>query len=154
MSVDSMTASGLKLPKRMLALIESGVLPRTGKEAMRLDLEPLVSLERIHRFAPEENRIVFYPPPFVTIAEQLGGDMLRYWTEFGALNEIIPELIVPLGDFGIGSDTAVALDYRADRDNPAVIRLLWRQPGQPNTWVRCADSFDEFASMLGLRAGH
>ncbi len=54
-----------------------------------------------------------------------------------------------IGDFGLGSDSPILLDYRADRQSPAVIRLLWKNPG-PNVWVRCADDFDLFADMLGL----
>jgi hypothetical protein len=150
MTVDLTTVGGLKLPKRMLALIESGAWPRESMDSMRMNTEPLVSVERIHRFAPEEHLLVLYPPPFFTIAEDLIGDTTKYWSRFGALNEIIPELIVPFGDFGMGSDTSLALDYRADRENPAVIRLLWREYEQPNTWVRCTDSFDEFADILGL----
>jgi len=68
------------------------------------------------------------------------------------LEEISPELTIIIADFGLGSDTVVALDYRADRDDPAVIRPLWRKRGQRNTWVRCAETFDEFADMLGLEA--
>jgi hypothetical protein len=44
------------------------------------------------------------------------------------------------------------LDYRQDRNNPSVIRLKWQKP-QPNTWVRCAENFDQFADMLGLDHG-
>ncbi len=149
MRVDPTTVSGLKLPERLLALIESGQWPRTSDDAMRQNLNPLVSPECIHLFAPEENQIAFYPPPFDTIAQELNAAAAnRYWSRWGALQEISPELTVAIGDFGIGSDTAVALDYRQDRGNPAVIRLLWREPKQPNTWVHCADSFDEFADML------
>jgi len=72
-----------------------------------------------------------------------------FWSRFGALEEISPELCVDIGDFGLGSDSPILLDYRQDRSNPAVIRLQWRKP-QPNGCVRCADSFDEFADMLGL----
>ena len=87
-----------------------------------------------------------------TLAEELGEIPDRFWSQFGALEEISPELTIVIADFGLGSDTVVALDYRADRDNPAVIRRLWREREQPNTWVRCAETFDEFADMLGLEA--
>ncbi len=117
---------------------------------MRQNFNPVVSAECIQVFAPEENKIVFYPPPFITIADELTGDPTGYWSRWGALEEISPELTIAIGDFGIGSDTAVALDYRPGRSNPAVIRLLWREPQKPNTWVRCADSFDELADLLGL----
>ena len=69
--------------------------------------------------------------------------------EFGALEQIAPELSVDIGFFGLGSDTAIVLDYRQGGSNPPVLRLKWCKP-EPNVWVRCADSFDEFADILGL----
>ncbi|HZD31967.1 MAG TPA: hypothetical protein VE779_09935 [Candidatus Angelobacter sp.] len=153
MGIDSTMVGGLPLPQRLLALIDSGFWSRTADDAMRQNSYSVVSAERIHLFAPEENRIILYPPPFRTISEEMGGEMKGYWSEWGALEEISPDLAVPIGDFGLGSDTAVVLDYRSDRGNPSVIRLLWRQPPQPNTWVRCADSFDEFVHMLELDQG-
>jgi hypothetical protein len=74
-------------------------------------------------------------------------DNRDFWTKWGALNEIEPELALDIGDFGLGSDSAVVLDYR--KADPSVIRLVWRKP-DPNTWVLCAGTFDEFADMLGL----
>ena len=65
----------------------------------------------------------------------------------GTLGEIAPDLALDIADFGLGADSAIVLDYR--QENPPVIRLVWRKP-EPNEWVRCADSFDEFADLLGL----
>lgn len=65
----------------------------------------------------------------------------------GALGEISPDLALNIGDFGLGADSAVVLDYR--QENPPVIQLVWRKP-EPNTWVRCADTFEQFADMLGV----
>ena len=69
--------------------------------------------------------------------------------EYGALQEISPELSVEIAAFEIGSDSAVVLDYRGGSDNPAVLRLKWQKP-KANTWDLCAQTFDEFADMLGL----
>jgi len=66
-----------------------------------------------------------------------------------ALEQITPELCVDIGDLGAGSDSAIVLDYSERPFDPSVIRLQWRKP-LPNVWVRCADSFDAFADMLGL----
>jgi hypothetical protein len=76
----------------------------------------------------------------------------QWKVEVGALEEISPALSVDIGYFGLGSDSAIVLDYRQDRNNPSVIRLKWQKP-QPNTWVRCAENFDQFADMLGLDHG-
>lgn len=139
--------SNLLLPKRLLKLIETGRWPRTHEEEQRQNLRPLVSKERIQSFAPEEDRIYFFRPPFHTIAQRLNGKEGAFWSRWGALNEIVPDLALNIGDFGLGADSAIVLDYR--HENPPVIRLLWRKP-EPNVWVRCADNFDDFADLLGL----
>lgn len=49
---------GLKLPPRLLALIDSGMRLGTPKEATRQNLSPIVPLERVHLFAPEEHTLI------------------------------------------------------------------------------------------------
>lgn len=133
---------------RLLALIESGLWPQTKTEALRQNIKSIVPKERIQLFAPEQDAIFLYTPPFHTVAKLVDGPG-KFWARFGALEEISPELSVQIGDFSIGSDSPILLDYRQDRSKPTVIRLQWRKP-QPNVWVRCAGSFEEFADMLGL----
>jgi hypothetical protein len=36
----------------------------------------------------------------------------NFWSRFGALEQISPELSVDLGFFGLGSDSPIVLDYR------------------------------------------
>lgn len=72
-----------------------------------------------------------------------------FWEEFGALDQIDPELALVIGDFGLGSDSPIILDFR-QAQNPPVLRLQWGPRGQGNRWVQGAPDFDEFASMLGL----
>jgi len=139
----------LALPKRLLALIHSGLWPRTDDEERHQSLNSVVSKERIHLFAPEEDQVYLFKPPFCTIAERVTSDKANFWSSFGALEQITPELCVDIGDFGLGSDSAIVLDYSEARSNPSVLRLKWRKP-EPNAWVRCADTFDTFADMLGL----
>ena len=62
-------------------------------------------------------------------------------------------LFAPHDNIHFYKDSPILLDYRQDRSNPAVIRLHWRLPPEPNVWVRCADTFDGFADMLGLEQG-
>ena len=140
----------LPLPKRLLALIDSGLWPNTNKEALRQNLKSLVPKERIQLFAPEEDRLYLFPPPFNTVRKKQQREAPgKFWSRYCSLDEIVPELSVEIGGFAIGSDSPLLLDYRQDRLNPTVIRLQWRRQ-QPNTWVRCANSFDEFADILGL----
>jgi hypothetical protein len=140
-------ASNLPIPERLLRLIEIGRWPRTQEEELHQNLRLLVPKERIQSFAPEENRIYLFSPPFRTIGQRLNGGEGAFWLQWGALREIEPDLALDIGDFGLGADSAIVLDYRHEK--PPVIRLLWRKP-EPNVWVRCANSFDEFADLLGL----
>jgi hypothetical protein len=65
--------NNLALPKRLLSLIESGLWPSTPDEERRQNIRSLVSKERIQSFAPEEDRIYLFRPPFRTIAQLMSG---------------------------------------------------------------------------------
>jgi hypothetical protein len=147
MESDRTLGGKLPLPKRLLKLIETGRWPRTHEEELHQNLRSLVAKERIRSFAPEQDRIYLFNPPFRSIAQRMSGVEGEFWSEWGALGEIAPELALDIGDFGIGADSAIVLDYR--HESPPVIRLIWRKP-EPNVWVRCANSFDEFADLLRL----
>ena len=72
-----------------------------------------------------------------------------------SIHEIDPALAVVIGDFGLGSDSPIILDYRNDRLSPCVLRLLWsRDMEKPrfsdNHWVKIASTFEELAGFLGL----
>src|SRR5262245_29094865 len=144
-----MRVGSLELPARLTALISAGRWPRNQDEANRQNVEPLVSARAIQRFAPEERTIFLYPPPFHTIQAELasGTGLSR---EEQAVQDIDPQLTVPIGDFGLGSDTAIALDFRNNPQRPTVIRLQWRLPREPNRWLFVANSFDEFWDIAGV----
>jgi hypothetical protein len=104
-------------------------------------------------------------PPFSTVAAFIAAQEGEFWSRFGALEQINPDLSIFIGDFGLGSDSPILLDYRRDPANPTVIRLKLNPTladasaggspkvlGWANAWLRCADSFDVFSDMLGL--GH
>ena len=139
--------SNLPLPTRLRHIIETGRWPKTHDEEIHQNIRSLVPKERIQSFAPEQDRIYLFRPPFRTIAQRMSGAEGAFWSRWGALGEIAPDLALDIADFGLGTDSAIVLDYRLQ--NPPVIRLVWRKP-EPNEWVRCADSFDEFADLLGL----
>jgi hypothetical protein len=149
MDSDFMKVGDLQLPERLVSLVESDLWPHTAEEARRLKHNCNVSQERIHLFAPEEDYLYLAVPPFHTIAQRVSSDKTGFWSRFGALEQISPELSIDIGFFGLGSDSAIVLDYRQGDSTPPVLRLKWRKP-EPNVWVRCADSFDEFADMLSL----
>ncbi|HEY1187433.1 MAG TPA: hypothetical protein VGE74_07230 [Gemmata sp.] len=66
------------------------------------------------------------------------------------LDQIVPEALIEVGDFGLGADAPVALDYRDGTDEPRVIRLLWAGGGSRNRWVQMAPDFAAFAEAPGL----
>jgi hypothetical protein len=144
---DFTLAGKLPLPRRLLKLIKAGRWPRTHEEELHQNLHFLVPKECIQSFAPEQDRIYFFRPPFRTIAQRMGGTEGAFWSKWGALGAIAPNLALDIGTFGLGSDSAIVLDYR--HENSPVIRLVWRKP-EPNVWIRCSDSFDDFADLLGL----
>src|SRR5262252_4655724 len=100
MEPDYTTASNLPLPKRLLNLIEAGRWPRTHEEELHQNIQPLVSKETIRSFAPDQDRIYFVRPPFNTVAELIAGHEREFWSRFGALEQINPDLSIFLGDFG------------------------------------------------------
>jgi hypothetical protein len=146
----------MKLPTLLTDLIAAGVWPADGSAVWAQYLRRLVSVERVRKFAAEENEINLFSPPFHTIADELASASVvvvnEFWKRYGALDEIIAEKALILGDFGLGSDAPIILNYALDAFEPPVFRLRW-VPNQPNRWVQGARNFDEFVSLLGLING-
>ncbi len=152
-----MTDGSLRPPALIEVLIATGRWPATDADALGQNLEPLVPAERVAEAAPGEDCLYLYPPPFRSVADELGSiapsGARAFWREHGALDELDPEQAVVIGDFGPGSDTPIVLDHRAP-DGPRVLRLVWPADhggSDTTTWVEIAPSFDEFARRLGLR---
>jgi hypothetical protein len=162
MDGDVTLVGDLPLPSRLITLIDSGLWPRDSNEAIRLNMRSPVSRERVRSFAPDQDKICLYSPPFSTVARRIAnGD--KFWSKFGALEQISPELSVVIADFGLGSDSPILLDYRESIASPTVIRLKLNSLlggavpngrtkvlGWANVWLRCANTFDAFADLLGL----
>jgi hypothetical protein len=143
----------LPVPTQLSDLIAAGVWPGDAKAAMAQNLRPLVSAERVRKFAAEEIEIHLFAPPFHTVAHEIASASLvvvnGFWKRFGALDEIIAEKALILGDFGLGSDAPIILNYGVDALDPPVFRLRWT-PNEPTKWVQGARNFAEFAALLGL----
>ena len=148
-----MKVGSLPIPNELVALIEAGRWPRTSDETNRQNLRPpKISTERVQRIAPDESFIFLYSPPFGT-GESLIADGDQYWGAPDQSNppgDIVFDRSVIVGDFGLGSDTAIALDYRDTTESPSVIRLRWSSDGRHNRWVLAAPSFQQFAELLEL----
>ncbi len=158
MDAKLMKVGELMLPERLVALIDEGLWPHEQPSGLQ---NCNVPRDRIKLFAPGEDWLNLFVPPFQTIAQVVEQDTLfcrrwfleecdlGLWSRFAGLDQISSDLAVHIGDFGLGTDTAIVLDYRQGGSNPPVLRLkwVWQEPG---VWTRCADTFDEFADMLGL----
>jgi len=151
MEPDFAMVGNLRLPNHLLKLIENGRWPRTHEEELHQNIQPLVSKETIMSFAPDQDRIYLVRPPFSTVAERIAAHEGEFWSRFDALEQISPDLSIFIGDFGLGSDSPILLDYAKNALSPAVIRLKWNYgEGQRNQWLLCADSFGAFSDLLGF----
>jgi hypothetical protein len=151
MEPDFSMVGNLPLPEGLLKLIETGRWPRTHEEELQQNIRPLVSKERVRSFAQDQERIYLVRPAFSTVTERIAAHEGEFWSRFGAIEQISPDSSIFIGDFGLGSDSPILLDYRKDRLNPSVIRLKWDHgEGQRNQRQLCADSFDAFSDLLGL----
>jgi len=141
----------LPIPAKLSWLIEKGIWPSADGPSMTAQqLKPLIAPDRVRRFAPQESLICLQPPPFHTIAAEMAGCKTGdFWERFCRLDQIVPEQALILGDFGLGSDAAIILDFARDALNPPVLWLRWG-PERRNEWLQGARDFDELAKMLGL----
>lgn len=139
----------LKLPPLLEDMIQTGRWPATPQAATSQNLKALPSPEDVRRLAPDESIIFLSPPPFHTIRELSKTNDFWNWPQTDP-SGIDFDLAIVIGDFGLGSDSPILLDYRANADSPKVIRLQWSNTGEDNRWVHMADDFATFVEVLGL----
>lgn len=147
-----MRVGALPLPVRLVALIEAGIWPQTLDETNWQNIRPLASPDLVRGLVPVESTIFFWPPPFSTIAKVAADPRETFYRKYGALEQIRPEACIGIGDFGLGSDSPILLDYSQHPTEPRVLRLQWSAYDGPNEWVEMAGTFDEFADRLQLGA--
>jgi hypothetical protein len=133
----------LRLPAELKQLVEDGLWPKNDRACQLQNLHPIIPREIVRTFAPDEETIVLYPFPFSTVGEARRSN--KYWEDVrSAIGEIDPDLSLIIGDFGLGSDTAIILDYRTL--SPRLLRLQWG--AHENHWVDCALSIAELAAHI------
>jgi len=133
----------LQLPAELKQLVDDGLWPMNNQSCQLQNLHPIIPPEIVRTFAPDEQTIVLYPYPFCTVEEARRSN--KYWEdERSAIGEIAPEFSLIIGDFGLGSDTAIILDYRTEK--PRLLRLQWR--AKENHWVDCGLSIAELAGHV------
>ena len=144
-----MRAEMLPIPPLLEELLTAGRWPRDAAEERAQNLKPRVPPERVRHLAAEEHGIYLFAPPFNTVREKSAQEEFWSWAmcDPGGIDF---DLALDIGDFGIGSDTPILLDYREDKTNPRVIRLRWPRDGSPNRWVVMAPDFRTFVEVLGL----
>lgn len=145
-----MTVGPWQLPEELEALITSGFWPNANN-ANRQNLESLVPEDRVRAFAPEEERIWFDPPPFGLVT-----DLIARGENFWCREEAHPAGISPvhsivIGDFGLGSDAPIILDYRESPNRPSVLRLRWGATFADNRWIVASESFAAMCTTLGIK---
>jgi hypothetical protein len=158
-----MTSDEMIVPKELLELIESGKWPglqqgrkERNQAIVRQESAPLISRDRVRSFIPDESLIILFPPPFTPLEGKVAKAALDSFR--GAPDPANPPgdldftRCLDIGDFGLGSDSPIVLDYRLSHDNPPVLRLRWNTEGVRfrNRWVLIASTFREFAKLLGL----
>ena len=145
-----MNAGPWRLPSRLEHLVECEFWPSDALTAMRQNLESLVTMEALHRVAPEEDRLFLIPPPFLTVRQ-----LIEHGETFWNREEANPKGIsfdhaVVIGDFGLGSDAPIILDYSKSVDAPTVKRLRWGDSFAENRWIAAAPDFETMCTVLGF----
>jgi hypothetical protein len=135
----------LPLPTELRSLIASGAWPLTEQEANRQNLPtgPIPNA-LVEDLVPGENLLYLHWPPFRTIAERCATGERDFWEEFGALDQIDPARALLIGDFGLGSDAVIVLDYRHP-ESPPLIRLAWADGQHRPRWAPFFETFADFA---------
>ncbi len=154
-----MGGDGLEVPQLINSLVATGRWPATAQDELRQNLRQLVAPEQITKVVADEEYLYLYAPPFSSVADDYAAHQMQdwnFWTEYGAIHEIDPNKALLIGDFGPGSDAPILLDYRTGPE-PSVIKLAWHSHPDGSgsytpttTWVKIADSIQEFAELLGL----
>lgn len=141
---------GLDLPKDLCRLISDGHWPQSASESnCQHRANPPIPRDLVERLAPGERNIYLYPPPFRTVASCCEHGERDFWEKSGTLSELVPSKAILIGDFGLGSDAPIVLDYRAPGP-PSVLRLQWGEHPEQNHWVPFFANFGDFARSFKL----
>jgi hypothetical protein len=135
--------NGLPIPEFMLQLIAASrwVTKRVpGFPHPEFLSEQKLCLYGLHQMASEN---LYWP--YETDPRFVGVDDRSY--DPATIN---PSLSVLIGDFGLGSDQSIALDYRKSIADPPVVAMRWRVPVAANCWIEIAKSVRDFAAMVDL----
>jgi len=141
----------LQVPALLEELMAAGRWPRTAEEQLAQNVGPLISPDRVRRLAPDESRIYLCVPPFAPIGRRKDPKDFFNWPSSDP-SGIDYDRAIMIGDFGIGADSPIVLDYRDNPANPRVLRLRYGfdAPTLVGKWTVLAPNFASFAEALGL----
>ncbi len=140
----------LKIPDKLTYLIAHRHWPTADAHFMGQDIKFIIPEELVQAVFPGERRFCFAKPPF-SLVSQMKSEHACFWDQdIARPDQIVRDLSLVIGDFEIGSDSAVILDYSETPDNPCVKWLRWGRTEPRNEWVTACQSFDEFADRLQL----
>ena len=140
-----MRIGALEVPLGLVRLIQAKRWPQSGDEERRQHLLPIVPTDRVHRFAPEEDGLYLYAPPFRTV-QQCCESGETFWEEsIAAPGELDFARAVPIADFGLGTDAPVCSITPGTRRTPRCVTspghgpattITGSSPRQPSTSSR------------------
>lgn len=132
-----------KLPKELRKLIDCKQWPLNSDQLN--SQSEVFPKEVVQKLFPEEEELFFKTIPFLTVAQLLNSREKSYWeSPVAKVDQIEPEKTLIIGDFGLGSDTTLALDYRYEE--PKVIKLVYNEK-----WITVAENFRKLSEKLELR---
>jgi hypothetical protein len=133
---------GLRVPERLIALMEAGRWPNREDSLVRHEF--LVPQSLLTPFRSNPSDYLHLYPPLFELAHPGG-----FWNEACAGSDIRLEALIAIADFGWGTDAPIILDYGRSEDQPSV-RCLRYPCGLRREWVHMADSFDGFVDYFSL----
>ena len=137
-----------KLPTELEDLIADGHWPTEGRHVKSQNSEAIIPRELVRQVFPDESLFCFCLPPFPALSEIQGEEVWR--SETARPDQLNHSTALVLGDFELGSDSAVILDYEADALDPPVKWL--RYEGYSHTyWDTACKNFRELSDRLKLR---
>lgn len=146
----------LKLPDYLQHLIESDVWPPSN-------VKDVVKSEKFKVLIPEESDLYLSKPPFHTVFEEIQSND-AFWNKYVNLEKIDTKAALIIGDFGLGSDAPIILDYKENKTDPKVLRLVWTVKKRTlferlfsskykvgTYWKEITPTFKDFYEKLGLK---
>lgn len=104
----------------------------------------------------EDGKLILWKPPFRSI---LYGHT-KHFSDAIREREIgnDPEKVYSIGDFGIGTDASIALDYNLNEKSPRVICSRWNfsdnRENDEIEWYECSRSVEYLADQLEKYSHH